>query len=106
MQFFSGDALSTLQNNIITLNQQGLVQVVNFDAVNSYIVDVRLINDNKIEVDTCQYWASAQYIRLTGAPVSSSPATLFPQTITIERFNANSWLITTVSPHTGQSFCQ
>lgn len=103
--FYYGDALSALQSRIINYNEQGLAHVANLDQANSYYVNIRLINDNQIEVDTCEYWESTDYNRVTGDLVSSSPKTLVPQTITIEQLNVNSWFITTVSFHTGQSFC-
>lgn len=101
---FSGDALQALQGKILDLNSRGLVMDPHFDYTNSYVDDIRIVQ-NYIEVDSCEYWSSDYYDRLTGEFVGSDPLALLAQTIKIEYLNDN-FYITGVSFHSGQSFCQ
>lgn len=75
-----------------------------FDYENSYIDDIRITQNNKIEVDSCEYWANDYYDRQTGTFIDSDPWELVPQTITIEQLNAN-FYITSIAFYTGQAFC-
>jgi hypothetical protein len=101
---FYGDALQALQGEILDLNSRGLLMDPHFDYDNSYLNDIR-VGQNHIEVDSCEYWSSDYYDRLTGQLVGSDPSALVPQTITIEYLNEN-FYITAISFHTGQAFCQ
>lgn len=101
---FAGDALQALQGKILDLNSRGVLMDPHFDYSNSYLRDIR-IGQNLIEVDSCEYWSSDYYNRLTGEFVGSDPLALLAQTITIEFLN-NNFYITGISFHTGQSFCQ
>jgi hypothetical protein len=101
---FYGDALQSIQNEIMDLNSRGLLLDAQFDYENSYLDDIRLAQ-NRIEVDSCEYWANDYYNRETGEWLGSEPVTLVPQTITIEQLSG-SFYITSISFHTGQAFCQ
>ncbi len=101
---FYGDALQALQGEILDLNSRGLLMDPHFDYNNSYLNDIR-VGQNRIEVDSCEYWSSDYYDRASGQLIGSDPSALVPQTITIEFLNDN-FYITAISFHTGQSFCQ
>ena len=100
----TGEALATLQDNIDALNQQGLVSISEFDYYQSYIHDIRVIDDNHLEVDTCEVWTDTTYRLSDGEPVDRSDPTLIPQTITIQKQNS-SWFITSVQFYDAPSFC-
>lgn len=100
----AGDILENLFADIDSLNAQGLVSISEIDYYESYINDIRVINDSQIEVDTCEVWATNTYRRSDGALVSSDGPTLLPQTITIQRLNAG-WFITAVNFFDAPSFC-
>lgn len=100
---FYGDALQALQGKILDLNSRGVLMDPHFDYNNSYLHDIR-VGQNRIEVDSCEYWSSDYYNRRTGEFVGSDPLALLAQTITIEFLNEN-FYITGISFHTGQSFC-
>lgn len=101
---FSGGALETLQSQINDLNSRGIFLMAQFDPDNSYIYDIRVTPNSKIEVDSCEYWASDYYDRQTGTFLDSDPWELIPQTITIEKLNEN-FYITSIAFFTGQAFC-
>jgi hypothetical protein len=101
---FYGDALQAIQDQILDLNTRGVLRSAYFDYENSYIRDIRVGQNNQIEVDSCEYWANDYYERSTGSLIGSDQWMLVPQTITIEYLNAN-FYITSVSFHTGQAFC-
>lgn len=101
---FYGDALLSLQNQIQDLNSRGVLADAHFDYVNSYLHDVRIVQ-NHIEVDSCEYWANDYYNRLTGELLGSDSSKLVPQTITIELLNGTLY-ITSIAFYTGQAFCQ
>ncbi len=103
-QVMTGEALATLQDNIDALNQQGLVSISEFDYYQSYIHDIRVIDNNHLEVDTCEVWTDTTYSLSDGEPVDSSDPTLVPQTITIQQQNS-SWFITSVQFYDAPSFC-
>lgn len=102
---FYADALQTLQLKIAELNRRGILEVASFDYAASYIADVRFTNDNTIEVDSCEYWASDYYDRQTGALIGSEPSRLVPQTIMVERFDTRLF-ITSIAFYTGRAFCR
>ena len=101
---FYGDALETLQKEVTDLNSRGIFLAAYFDYDNSFIANIRLTEDNKIEVDSCEYWAKEYYDRATSTLLGSDPSTLIPQTIVIERLNASLY-ITGIAFYTGQAFC-
>jgi Matrixin/Bacterial TSP3 repeat len=100
-----GQVLNDLAADIETLNQQGLVSVSEIDYYQSYINDIRVINDSQIEVDTCEVWTTSTYRQSDGQLVESTGPTLLPQTITIEQQNG-SWFITTVNFLDAPAFCR
>jgi hypothetical protein len=103
-QVMTGEALASLQDNIDALNQQGLVSISEFDYYQSYIHDIRVIDDNHLEVDTCEVWTDTTYRLSDGEPVDSSDPALIPQTITIQQQDS-SWYITSVQFFDAPSFC-
>lgn len=100
----SGDIYTSLQNDIASLQQQGLVVISEIDYYQSFINDIRVINDARIEVDTCEVWTNDTYQESDGQLVDSEGPTLLPQTITIEQLNSN-WFITDVQFHDAPAFC-
>lgn len=101
---FYGDALQTIQTQIADLNSRGILLAASFDSDNSYIQDIRVTGSNRIEVDSCEYWANEYYDRQTGALLDSASWTLVPQTIMIEYLNAD-FYITSVAFYADQAFC-
>jgi len=100
----SGQELANLSSEIDSLNQQGLVSISEIDYYQSYINDIRVINDSQIEVDTCEVWTTSTYNQSDGQLVQSTDPTLLPQTITIQQQNG-SWFITTVNFFNAPAFC-
>jgi hypothetical protein len=103
-QVMTGEALATLQANIDSLNQQGLVSISKFDYYQSYIHDIRQIDNSHLEVDTCEVWSDTTYQFSDNQPVDSTDATLTPQTISIEEQGSN-WMITSVQFYDPPAFC-
>jgi hypothetical protein len=101
---FYGDALQTIQGQIVDLNARGVLLDAHFDSENSYVHDIRVTQNNRIEVDSCEYWSRDYYDRQTGALLTSDSWALVPQTIMIEYLNAD-FYITSVAFYTGQAFC-
>lgn len=101
----AGDVQNGLEEQIASLNSQGLVQVSELDFYNSYVDDLRVLSNTHLEVDTCETWSTVTYRRADGRAVSSDGPTLLPQTITIERLNSG-WFITGVVFHDAPAFCQ
>ncbi len=101
---FYGDALATIQRQIADLNSRGILLAARFDYDNSYIFDIRPVQNNRIEVDSCEYWANDYYDRQTGVLLGSDSWALVPQTIVIEYLNGD-FYITSVAFYTGQAFC-
>lgn len=100
----TGQALDLLENNIATLNQQGLVSVSEFDYYQSFINDIRVIDDSTLEVDTCEVWSDTTYRLSDSQPIDSQGPDLIPQTITI-RHQDSSWFITSVQFFDAPAFC-
>ncbi len=100
----SGDIYTNLQNDIASLQQQGLVVISEIDYYESFINDIRVINNSLIEVETCEVWTNDTYQESDGQLVDSEGPTLLPQTITIEQLNSN-WFITDVQFHDAPAFC-
>jgi len=100
----SGQVLNDLAADIDSLNQQGLVSISEIDYYQSYINDIRVINNSQIEVDTCEVWTTSTYQQSDGQLVNSTDPTLLPQTITIQQQNGN-WFITNVNFLDAPAFC-
>ncbi|HSH02823.1 MAG TPA: matrixin family metalloprotease [Anaerolineae bacterium] len=103
---FAGTTYDNLVNYINDLNQQDVVQIATFDYYNSYIYDIRVINDSQIEVDTCEYWDSDFYVRSTGEYLQGSEGSLTPQTITLQELATDDWYVTNVDFYDAPHFCQ
>jgi hypothetical protein len=99
-----GSILESLTAEINSLNQQGLVSLSEIDYYESYIHDIRVVNNAQIEVDTCEVWATDTYRVSDSQLVDSQGPSLLPQTITIELLDGN-WYITTVDFLTAPAFC-
>jgi hypothetical protein len=103
-EIFAGAVLLDVQDAIINFNNQGLVQINELDFYESYIDDIRVITNDRLDVDTCETWSSATYRLSDGAFIESDGPTLLPQTITIERL-ADGWYITNVVFFDAPAFC-
>lgn len=68
---FYGDALRSLQDEILDLSSRGVFLSARFDYDNSYIHDMRVGQNNRIEVDSCEYWANDYYDQITGTLLAS-----------------------------------
>ena len=101
----AGDIFAALENEIASLNQQGIVQISEIDFYQSYINDIRVVSSTKIEVDTCEVWSTTIYRRSDGALIQSTDPRLLPQTISIQKLEQN-WFITEVIFFDAPSFCQ
>ncbi|HJS18404.1 MAG TPA: matrixin family metalloprotease, partial [Anaerolineales bacterium] len=100
----AGDVLAALENNIASLNQQGLIMISEIDYYQSFINDIRVLNDKTLEVDTCEVWTNTTYSASDGQPVESEGPGLIPQTITIQELDSN-WYITSVQFYEAPAFC-
>ncbi len=100
----AGNLLATLEEEIDSLNQQGLVQISEINYYQSYIDDIRIINQQHLEVDSCETWATNTYRRSDGTLVQGGESRLLPQTITIQQVN-NDWFITDVQFFNAPAFC-
>jgi len=100
----TGPILDRLTEEINSLQQQGLVSLSEIDYYESYIHDIRLVNDALIEVDTCEVWTTNTYRLSDSQLVDSQGPSLLPQTITIEQQNG-SWFITNVDFLDPPAFC-
>ena len=100
----AGQALSNTAADIDSLNQQGLVSNSEIDYYQSYINDIRTINNSQLEVDTCEVWTTNTYQTSDGQLVDSTGPDLLPQTITIQQQNGN-WYITNVNFFDAPAFC-
>ena len=100
----AGQVLNDLSTDINSLNQQGLVSISDIDYYQSYINDIRVINDLQIDVDTCEVWTTSTYRQSDGQLVDSTDPRLLPQTITLQQQNGN-WFITNVTFLDAPAFC-
>jgi hypothetical protein len=100
----AGEIFEQMANEIDGLNQQGLVQISEIDFYKSYIQDIRVINNENIEVDTCEVWSTKTYNRTNGKLVRIAEPRLLPQTITIQKLNQG-WFITQVEFFEAPAFC-
>jgi hypothetical protein len=81
-----------------------VVQISELDFYESYIEEIRIVNNNRLDVDTCETWSTATYRLSDGAFLDSEGPTLLPQTITIERLT-DGWYITNVVFYDAPHFC-
>jgi hypothetical protein len=100
----SGPMLEGLASEINSLQQQGLISISEIDYYESYIQDIRVVNDALLEVDTCEVWTTNTYRVSDSQPVDSQGPSLLPQTITIEQLNGG-WFITDVQFFDAPAFC-
>jgi hypothetical protein len=100
----TGPVFESLAGDINSLNQQGLVSISEIDYYQSYINDIRVVNNARIEVDTCEVWTTNTYRLSDSQWVDGTGPDLLPQTITIEQLNG-SWFITSVNFFNAPSFC-
>ncbi len=100
----TGPILESLSLEINSLNQQGLISLSEIDYYDSYINDIRVINNALIEVDTCEVWTTNTYRLSDSQLIDSQGPDLLPQTITIEQIK-ESWFITTVDFFDAPAFC-
>lgn len=100
----AGDIFAAFENEIASLNQQGLVQISEIDFYKSNIDDIRVISNTSIEVDTCEVWSTSIYDRSDGALKQSVDPRLLPQTITIQKLDQG-WFITNVNFFDAPAFC-
>jgi hypothetical protein len=100
----TGPVLDDLAAEINALNQQGLISISEIDYYESYIHDIRVIDNSLIEVDTCEVWSTYTYSLADGQLLESTGPSLIPQTITIEQLDG-SWFITSVDFFDPPSFC-
>ena len=100
----TGPIYESLAAEINSLNQQGLISISEIDYYESYINDIRVINNALIEVDTCEVWSTHTYRASDGQLLESTGPDLLPQTITIEQLNGG-WFITDVEFFSAPAFC-
>lgn len=100
----SGPLLESLAAEINSLQQQGLISISEIDYYESYIDDIRLVNNALIEVDTCEVWTTHTYRQSDGDLLRSTGPVLLPQTIAIEQLNGG-WFITSVDFFDAPAFC-
>ena len=102
---FTGSVLDDITTRIDDLNSQGLILIADFDYYNSYIDDVQVITDQRVDVSTCEIWYTSTYRLSDDELVSSDGPTLVPQTIVIEEFS-DGWYITAVEFYDAPAFCE
>jgi hypothetical protein len=100
----AGQMLDNLSSDIASLQQQGLVSISEIDYYQSYINDIRTVNNQQIDVDTCEVWTTNTYRQSDGQLVDSTGPELLPQTITIQQQDGN-WYITNVDFLNAPAFC-
>ncbi|HEX6035080.1 MAG TPA: matrixin family metalloprotease [Anaerolineales bacterium] len=100
----AGSVLDNLAADINSLSQQGLVSLSEIDYYQSYIDDIRVISNVRLEVDTCEVWTTDTYRLADSELIDSQGPDLLPQTITIEQIDG-SWYITTVDFLQAPAFC-
>ena len=101
----AGGMYSQLEADILALNQNGLVQFSSIDYYESFIADIRVLNEQHVEVDTCEVWSSATYEISSGAFIGSDGPNLLPQTVTIQELDSG-WYITQVEFFDPPAFCR
>jgi len=101
----AGELLSSLEEEIDNLNQQGLIQVSEIDYYRSSIQEIRVLQADHIEVDSCEVWSTRIYRRTDGALIRGTDPRLLPQTITIRKMGSD-WFITGVDFFDAPAFCK
>lgn len=101
---FAGDVLANAEQQIVNNNANGIGSYNELDASNSYIDDIRHLNDSLLEVDTCETWQTSTFDRSTQETVGDTSTRLLPQTLTIEQLG-NGWFITNVQFYDAPAFC-
>jgi hypothetical protein len=104
--YLAGDLYAQLEEEIAALNNQGLLQISEIDYYQSYIHDIRMLSNTRIEVDTCEVWTTSIFRASDGELVQSQGPELLPQTITLEDLGGNDWYITQVEFFQAPAFCQ
>jgi hypothetical protein len=100
----AGPVLDNLASDINSISQQGLVSLSEIDYYQSYINDIRVVDNSHLEVDTCEVWTTNTYRISDSQLVDSQGPALLPQTITIEQLDG-SWFITNVDFFDPPAFC-
>jgi hypothetical protein len=100
---YQGAALDNLRNSIAQLQAQGLTVQPNAHVDRSYIHDVRPVQPGRIEVDTCEVWSNTYYQNMV--PVRSEGPVVVPQTITIQDYQSQSFIIA-VQLYEAPAFCR
>lgn len=103
-QFMTGEPLRRVRANLESLSAQDMIYLPRIDFGNSSTVDVRAVNDGRIEVDRCELWSGSYYARADRALVREEPVDLVPQTITLEHLS-DGWFITRIDFYDEPSFC-
>lgn len=108
-QYYAGSLRERVEDEVKNLISEGLYHVGYIDFDNSYVQDVRVITEFKLEADSCEYWYGELY-DMSGELVNSdSSYRPVPQTLTIETLNTTSgprWFITDVEFFDPPSFCE
>jgi hypothetical protein len=100
----AGYQLLYTQRYLDELKRNGVYKISLFYPEDSYIKDVRVIDDHTIAVDACEYWQDTFYAIKTNKPVQEDPTIVVPQTISIERLRGKLF-ITGVAFYEGMVFC-
>ena len=82
-----------------------MTYIAEFDNDNSYIHNIRQINNTMIEIDSCEYWSATIYNHRTQAKINTVPKQLLPQTITVEKLNLD-WFVTNIEFYDTMVFCR
>jgi len=101
---YAGDLFQGIENEIFSLDNQGIYRVPFIDTQKSAYRDIRRISNTYIEVDTCEYWSYTDFRKADNQPVSLSPMRLVAQTLTIQFFEAG-YRITNAQIMNGPAFC-
>ncbi len=105
-------AASVYRGQLFDLIEEGIGQLISndmyreatFDFDNSHYVDIRQVNTNLIEVDTCEYWETSYYSLTDNSFIQLDPMHLVPQTLTLELFS-DGWFITGAVFYDPPAFC-
>lgn len=100
----AGQALRNVETYVADLVRRGVYEVATFDWASWRVMDVRIISDTKIQVDSCEIWTSKFYDVNNDALVSSDPPRLLPQTVTLERLGRD-WFWTGIVFFDPPHFC-
>lgn len=103
--YYAGDALQRMQQNIETIKQSGYIDVDDLDLSRSYYTDMRMMaNDSVLAIDECEYWKSYYYDAQTKELITETTWQLVPQTINIELVGNNP-KITSIAYYNNNAFC-